>query len=353
MATVVDLLWSCVGISFYIYGIWIYLLDILCCSVPTAGFIALFVFILVHIGRIPPPDPAVVEEVLGLDPLLMERDDKKKDSKDGAYIMKSIGHRGVALDAPENSISAFRLAKTSGVTAVEFDVVLTKDQVPIVFHDDTVDRITNMTGRIKDMTWEDLKQLDISEKHPMKIPLLDDVVKECLELGLRMFMDLKGDDLGMAAVIHDLYKKHKELYNRAVVSTFNPVLLYLIRRGNSNIVGSLAWRPYIYTSCNFSGAEGPIQMRYKSLPKSLLAQGVDIMNQWAYNNLYYHILGVSVVVIHKDVITSDMIRVWKDRGIRVIPWTINLPLEKQYFSRILKVSYFTDTIIGETEMKFS
>lgn len=122
-------------------------------------------------------------------------------------------------------------AKEKGMTAVEFDVALTKDHVPIVFHDSTVDRITEATGRIDSMTWEELKQLDISEKHPMRycyfplyrlvsfvcyqtvytkvscfycyrhkfrgerIPLFEDVVKECLDLGLRMFIDLKGYDL--------------------------------------------------------------------------------------------------------------------------------------------------------------
>jgi hypothetical protein len=45
----------------------------------------------------------------------------------------------------------------------------------------------------------------------------------------------------------------------------------------------------------------------------------------------------------------EVVRQWRERGVRVMPWTVNLPLEKQYFSRILKVTYLTDTLIGEND----
>jgi len=107
MAALVDVIWSCITASFYIYGFWLYSFEILCLSIPTAGLLAILLFILVHIGKIPPPDPATVEEILGQNPLLQERD-SKTDGEAEPYIMKSIAHRGAAFDAPENSISAFR-----------------------------------------------------------------------------------------------------------------------------------------------------------------------------------------------------------------------------------------------------
>ena len=42
-------------------------------------------------------------------------------------------------------------------------------------------------------------------------------------------------------------------------------------------------------------------------------------------------------------------RRWRERDVRVMPWTVNLPLEKQYCRRILKVTYLTDTLIGEND----
>ena len=45
----------------------------------------------------------------------------------------------------------------------------------------------------------------------------------------------------------------------------------------------------------------------------------------------------------------EVVRRWRERGVRVMPWTVNLPLEKQYCRRILKVTYLTDTLIGEND----
>lgn len=58
--------------------------------------------------------------------------------------------------------------KNRGCSAVEFDLALTKDGVPIIFHDLTIERLTGKTGTIRDMNWKDLRELDITHNHPLR-----------------------------------------------------------------------------------------------------------------------------------------------------------------------------------------
>ncbi|MGG3574327.1 glycerophosphodiester phosphodiesterase family protein [Bacillus gobiensis] len=74
--------------------------------------------------------------------------------------MKIIAHRGASGYAPENTLAAFDLAVEMGADFIEFDIRMTKDFQLAVIHDDTVDRITNGSGFVKDYTMSELSQLD-------------------------------------------------------------------------------------------------------------------------------------------------------------------------------------------------
>lgn len=71
-----------------------------------------------------------------------------------------IAHRGDSAHAPENTLSAFRLAEKKGADAVEFDVKLSKDRHVIVIHDKTVERTTNGSGQVNTLPLAALKELD-------------------------------------------------------------------------------------------------------------------------------------------------------------------------------------------------
>ena len=72
--------------------------------------------------------------------------------------VKIFAHRGASAYAPENTLEAFRLAMEQGADGIEIDVQLTKDNELVVIHDETVDRVSNAKGAVRDYTLEELKR---------------------------------------------------------------------------------------------------------------------------------------------------------------------------------------------------
>jgi len=91
-------------------------------------------------------------------------------------IPKIIAHKGASAHAPENTLAAFQLALEQNADGIELDTMLSVDGQVVVFHDNTVDRITNGSGRVKDMSLAQLKELDIGDGQ--KIPTLAEVLEQ-------------------------------------------------------------------------------------------------------------------------------------------------------------------------------
>jgi glycerophosphoryl diester phosphodiesterase len=75
-------------------------------------------------------------------------------------MLHRVAHRGYSTVAPENTLPAFDAAVRAGATLVEFDVRVTRDGVPVVIHDRTVNRTTSGTGRVWDLTYDEIAALD-------------------------------------------------------------------------------------------------------------------------------------------------------------------------------------------------
>ena len=115
-------------------------------------FQAFVVYILYRLFRFPQPRPYIIRSFI-------------KRNVESRNLAVTIGHRGAHLEAPENTLAAFRKAKENGCVGVEFDLDLSKDGVPVIIHDDTVDRTTNGTGRVNDLTFEEIRRLNASVNH--------------------------------------------------------------------------------------------------------------------------------------------------------------------------------------------
>ena len=78
-------------------------------------------------------------------------------------IPSLVAHRGYAYQYPENSLLAIRAAIEAGARYVEFDVLMTSDHVPVLFHDRDLKRMCGITGAVHDLTLAQLKELSVSQ----------------------------------------------------------------------------------------------------------------------------------------------------------------------------------------------
>ena len=125
-----------------------------------------------------------------------------------------LGHRGFSGKFPENSLLAFKKAIEAGADGVELDVWLTKDGRVIVMHDETIDRTSDMSGRQKDMTLEELKRADIGGGE--RIPTLEEVFEVLPENAL-VNVELKDRD-----AVEEVAKIVKENNpERVLISSFD------------------------------------------------------------------------------------------------------------------------------------
>lgn len=106
-----------------------------------------------------------------------------------------VAHRGASKRAPENTLAAFRLAIELGARLVECDVHLSADGVPVVMHDERVDRTTAGHGPVAEKTLSELKALDAGSWFGgafagERVPTLDEALEECAGRA-RLFVELK------------------------------------------------------------------------------------------------------------------------------------------------------------------
>lgn len=89
--------------------------------------------------------------------------------------IKALAHRGYPIKYPENTIKAFEASYELGFTHIELDVQLSKDGIPVIMHDQTINRTTNGKGLVDDYTVEELKQFR-TKKGDEQIPTLEEAL---------------------------------------------------------------------------------------------------------------------------------------------------------------------------------
>ena len=130
-------------------------------------------------------------------------------------LPRIMGHRGAADSAPENTLASIRKAAELGATWVEFDVMLTGDGVPVLFHDDSLKRITGRDALMVETPYATLRELDAGgffgpEFAGEPIPSLESALALIVELGLHPNIEIKptlGRDVETAKALVEVTAK--------------------------------------------------------------------------------------------------------------------------------------------------
>ena len=145
-----------------------------------------------------------------------------------------VAHRGYSAIAPENTLPALAAAVRGGATYVEFDVRTTADAVPVVFHDRTVDRTTDGSGHVWELTVDEVRALDAGSWFSpayagTRVPLLTEVLDLVPTPGPQLLLEVKppagADDIKR---ILDMVAEW-ELLERTVVQSFDAQIVRLAR----------------------------------------------------------------------------------------------------------------------------
>jgi glycerophosphoryl diester phosphodiesterase len=215
------------------------------------------------------------------------------------HLPKVIGHRGAALRAPENTLAGFAKAAELGVTWVEFDVRLSLEGRAVVFHDDTLGRLSDGAGKVGATTLHDLLARDVgSHFDPAykgeRIPTLEDALFHLRKLGLAFNLEMKAEPGREEALAEATARTLEAVWPREapppLVSSFETAALAAFAR------------------------------RAPLTPRGYLVEALD--RNW---RLEVQNLGASAVVCNHKLLSQAHTRAVKSAGHALLSYTVNRP----------------------------
>ncbi len=220
----------------------------------------------------------------------------------GACGVEFISHRGESLDAPENTLAAFQLAWERGADSIELDIHLSADQRVVVCHDATVKRTTGAEGKIREMTFAEIRKLDAGSFKKTDfagepIPELS-MVLEKMPRG-RCFIEIKSGEDVVPALVQTL-RKSSVPREQLVLISFHPKAL----RKAHELLPDL--KTYLISSTSLNPETGEMKPALDALIASARQNGFSGLD-----------LGFS------GALTSEAVQKIKAAGLECYVWTVN------------------------------
>ncbi|MBM7646148.1 glycerophosphoryl diester phosphodiesterase [Scopulibacillus daqui] len=224
---------------------------------------------------------------------------------------KIFAHRGYSAKYPENTMPAFLAAHQCGAHGIELDVQLSKDGVPVIIHDEAVNRTTNGKGLVKDMTASCLTKLNAGQRfkwlnRKAAIPTLEEVLDWLSKTNLILNIELKnsvfpykGMEEKVIKMVHDF-----DLSSRIIYSSFNHDSLVKIHKIDSSAETAALYKkampvPWEYAKSIHASAIHP---HYRNVTKELIETAQQ------------HHIQVRAYTVNKTKLIKQLIS-WKIAGI--------------------------------------
>jgi len=210
----------------------------------------------------------------------------------------AFAHRGGTEAAPENSLAAFAAAVELGIPYLETDVHLTSDGVMVAFHDDQLDRVTDMAGKIADLPWSEVSKARIGGTEP--IPTMDAVLDAFPST--RINIDAKSHEVVVS--LAECLRRHDAL-DRVCVGGFSDKRLARLRA----LLGD-----------GLCTSAGPRET-------AAFMAGVKIPGFRIPSDAAYRCLQVPVRQAGLELVSEATVAAAHANGLAVHVWTIDEPLE--------------------------
>lgn len=150
--------------------------------------------------------------------------------------LEIIAHRGFSVMAPENTLAAFTAAIEGGASSIEFDLQLSSDGVPVIFHDETLDRITGSSGRVQEKSLQELRQLNAGTGFAEKfagemIPTLAEALTYFQQVKRFLYFDVKPHCQWSDSDVQNLIQQVQNagILEKCIITAFNEEFLKQVR----------------------------------------------------------------------------------------------------------------------------
>ena len=170
--------------------------------------------------------------------IFCQYDSARKDESSEDTQVRLVNHRGYNSEAPENTMPAYALSVRKGYDYVETDVQFTKDNVPVLIHDTTIDRTSNGSGKVADLTYGQLQNFDFSYKSDSsdrwpgyegtKIATFEEFISFCSRNHLHPYIEMKiSMTKSQVKTLYNLVKQYNMQYDVTWISFYQSDLLYM------------------------------------------------------------------------------------------------------------------------------